>query len=129
EKLFKRKEYFKLLLYSNIINNQKMSIDSSLSNNPKYIDAINNVYIEMSEDFKEYKYSHGITNKIVDNFDFSKINYNENNFWKIDMLIPSLKQYAKSISLFNRLNDCNILNDYISHCRNNGIDDNYFLEN
>ena len=129
EKLFKRKEYYKLLLYSKIINNKKMSIDSSLSSNYKYIDAINSVYMQMGNNFKKYTYSQGITNKIVDNFDFSKIDYNKNNFWKIDILIPSLKQYTKCINLFNHLKDCNILNDYISHCRNNGIVDNDFFEN
>ena len=30
----------------------------------------------------------------------------------------------KCINLFNRLKDCNILNDYISHCKNNEINDN-----
>lgn len=129
EELFKRKEYYKLLLYSKMINNKKMSIDSSLSSNSKYIDAINSIYIQMGNNFKKYTYSQGITNKIADNFDFSKIDYNKNNFWKIDILIPSLKQYAKCINLFDCLKDCNMLNDYISHCRNNGIVDNDFFEN
>ena len=83
----------------------------------------------MGNSFNKHVFSKGITNKIIDNFDFSNIDYNKDNFWKIDILIPSLKQYAKCINLFNCLKDCNMLNDYILHCRNNGIVDNDFFEN
>lgn len=129
EKLFKEKEFYELLLYSKMVNNKKMSIDSSMSCNSKYIDAILNIYKQMGNSFNKYKFSKGITNKIVDNFDFSNIYYNKENFWKIDILVPSLKKYTKCIDLFNRLKDCNILNDYISHCKNNEINDNDFFAN
>ena len=129
EKLFKEKEYYELLLYSKTINNKKMSIDSSMSGNSKYIDAIINIYKQMENSFNKYAFSKGITNKIVDNFDFSNIDYNKDNFWKIDILVPSLKKYTKCINLFNRLKDCNVLNDYISHCKNNEINDKDFLAN
>lgn len=129
EKLFKSKEHYELLLYSNLINNEKISIDPDLSNNRKYIDAIKNVYIQIENDFKKCTYSPGITNKIVNYFDFSQINYNNTNFWKIDILIPSLKDYTKCINLFNRLKNCNVLNDYISHCRSEEIFDCTFFEN
>lgn len=129
EKQFKQKGYYKLLLYSNMINNHRMSVDSCLANRHKYIEAINKVYVEMDDTFKEYTYSQGITNKIVNNFDFSKIDYDKTNFWKIDILIPSLKSYTKCLNLFNRLNEINKLNDYISHCRNNAITNDNFFEN
>ena len=129
EKLFKEKEYYELLLYSKLVNNKKMSIDSSIAGNSKYIDAIISVYKQMKNNFNKHAYSEAITNKIVDNYDFSDIDYNKDNFWKIDILVPSLKKYTKCINLFNRLKDCNILNDYISHCKNNEIYDKDFFAN
>ncbi len=119
ENIFKNREYFELLIYSQAINNDKFKLDVSLLNNVKYKKSIFNVYKNMGKSFKNYTYTPGFINKIVNEMDFSDMNYDFQNFWKIDILIPSLDSYDKCLKVFERLKQNDKIGKYATYYKNN----------
>lgn len=119
ETLFKNKKYYNLLIYSQALNNKKFKLDTSVSNKQQYKNAIVNIYKNMNKHFINYEFTQGYRNMILNEFDFSTINFNANNFWKIDILIPSLNSIDKWIKIFDRLYIEKQLGNYATYCKNN----------
>lgn len=124
ENNFIKNEFYELYIFSNLIRTKSLKYNNSLSSESKYIDAINSVYVDMSSVFSRFKFSKGITDIIVDTCDFKKIDFNRLNFWKIDILVPSLVTYQKCCRIFDRLLACNLLNEYILYYKNDVLDGN-----
>lgn len=129
EQLFKDKKFFELLIYSKLLNEKIFKYEVDLSNVDEYNIAINAVYLDMSNSFEKFKFSKKVTDIIVDTFDFKKINFNQLSFWKINILIPSLDEYEKCCKIFDRLLECNLLNEYVLYYKNNhNLDDKKILK-
>lgn len=119
EDILKKENYYELLIYSRAINSNKFKIDITLNNNVAYKKAIYNVYKNIDSTFKNYNYTEGFLNKILSEGNFSDIDYNENSFWKIDILIPCLDSYQKCLNIFENLKSTNKLMKYVNHCKKN----------
>lgn len=119
EDILKKENYYELLIYSQAINSNKFKIDITLNNNVAYKKAIYDVYKNMGSTFKNYNYTEGFLNKILSVGNFSNIDYNENNFWKIDILIPCLDSYQKCLNIFESLKNANKLIKYANYCKKN----------
>lgn len=128
EAQFKQKEYFELLIYSTASNKNKFSIEFTLYNNSNYLKAVNEVYKKTGKSFSKYEYTDGIKNYIIENFDFSQITFVEDNYWKIDILVPKLLTYIKCLHIFKRLEECGKFNSYISHYKIIKGDNYKFIE-
>ena len=122
EDILKKEKYYELLIYSQAINSNKFKIDITLNNNVEYKKAVYDVYKNMGPAFKNYNYTEGFINKILEASDFSDVDYNEIYFWKIDILIPCLNSYQKCLKIFDNLKNKNKLTKYAMHCkRNNNV--------
>lgn len=119
ENLFKCRKYYKLLIYSQAINNNKFKLDTTISNDIQYKEAVVNIYQNMGNYFKNCCFTSGFINMVIKETDFSNISFNISNFWKIDILIPSLSSYDKCIKIFDRLKDENKIIDYATYYKNN----------
>ena len=119
ENLFKSRKHYKLLIYSQAINNKKFKLDTTISNDIEYKDSVVKVYKNMGIHFKKYYFTKGFINMVIKETDFSDISFNINNFWKIDILIPSLNSYDKCIKIFDQLKDENKITKYATYYRNN----------
>ena len=129
ENLFKSRKHYKLLIYSQAINNKKFKLDTTISNDIEYKDSVVKVYKNMGIHFKKYYFTKGFINMVIKETDFSDISFNINNFWKIDILIPSLNSYDKCIKIFDQLKDENKIRDYATYYRNNDkLQNKKFLE-
>lgn len=117
--LFKEKGFYTLLIYSKSIADKKFKLDMDLINIDNYNESLFRVYKNMGKNFMKYDFTKGFTNKIVKNMDFSTIDYNESNFWKIDILIPSLNTYTKCVKIFDQLNDNDMIIKYATYYKNN----------
>lgn len=119
EDILKKEKYYELLIYSQAINSNKFKIDITLNNNVEYKKTIYDVYKNMGPTFKNYNYTEGFLNKVLSVGNFSDIDYNENNFWKIDILIPCLDSYQKCLNIFECLKNTNKLIKYANYCKKN----------
>ncbi len=119
ENLFKEREQYDLLIYSQASNCNKFKLDTALANLEPYTNAVFAVYKNMGNDFKKEIFTLGFTNKIVNEMDFSSINYTVSDFWKIDILIPSCNTYDKCVKIFDRLRANNKIIDYSVYYKNN----------
>lgn len=119
EDMFKNKNYYELLIYSQAINSNKFKIDITLNKNEQYKKAVYDVYKRMEIRFKTYNYTEGFINKVLDASDFSDICYQESDFWKIDILIPGLNSYQKCLKIFDNLKKADKLTKYASYCKKN----------
>lgn len=119
ENLFKDRKFYTLLLYSNLMNDKKLNLDTQSLEIAEYKKAVHKVYLDMSNAFQHFYFGLNFTNFIVDTFDFKKLNFIPLNFWKIDILIKSLSFSSKFSNVIDRLVECNYFNDYINYCKNN----------
>ena len=128
ENIFKEKEYYELYIYSKGIKSEFFKLDNNLVRKNNYIEAVKYVYINSDVSFKTYKFSEGFIDKIINIVDFNTVNFNKNNFWKIDILIPRLNNYDKVFKIFNRINDLNLINEYNKHLKSINIPNKKFIE-
>lgn len=129
ENLFKEREQYNLLIYSQANNCNKFKLDTALANLEPYTNAVFAVYKNMGNDFKKKGFTLGFTNKIVNEMDFSSINYTASDFWKIDILISSCNTYDKCVKIFDRLRANNRIVEYSVYYKNNkSLKDIGFIE-
>ena len=127
ENLFKIKKYYILLIYSQAINDNKFKLDRSLVADSLYKESIIKIYKTMPKNYKKYELTPGFRNTIIREMDFNTMSFSKDNFWKIDILIPSLNSYNDCLKIFERLKNENQIINYATHYKNSELEDKKIL--
>lgn len=121
ENVFIENGYYSLYIYSKIIGSHKFTLNKRLISNLEYeaelLESYENIYPWASQfDFtKEY------TLFILEKFDFNKLNFTNDNFWKITNLIPNVDDFEIFESILGILNTQNQFDNFCDYCIKNNI--------
>lgn len=116
ENIFLSNEYYNLYIVSRILKNKKFDLKENLIINAKYVNSLLNNYKDVKDWAKNFEFSKKYTDLILNKFDFNKMDFFRENFWKILNLIPNVEKLGSLSSILTMLNSKNKLEEFIDYC-------------
>ena len=122
ENVFVKNGYYDLYIYSKFIGSHKLCLDKKLLNNEKYVAELLKSYVDIYSWASHYSFTREYTLFILKRFDFNKLNFTNENFWKITNLIPNVYDFSVFENILKILTVQNQFENFCDYCIRNEID-------
>lgn len=114
ENMFITEEVYKPYIYSQLINEKKFKIHTKLANRKEYQEALFDVYKGVGNWAKDYVCTTGYANCIINIFE--DYDFSEKEFWKITILISSVKSMIGLDKILKSLHKYGKLDAFYRYC-------------
>lgn len=119
EEMFFNNGFYMLYILSRILNTKKIDYNPKYKDNEEYMNSILDNYKNIKNWASNYHFTKNYAKYIINNIDFTSMDFSIDNYWKIINLIPHLNLEEIEIIL-TALNNKNELEDFFDYCSSQG---------